>query len=328
VGKFTIKIGNAMRGMFNGRSAGNQLLLTVSFAAVSFFVLGMAGTFILSAITGISANVILNPAIFTQKREQALFFIRGMQFVQFVGLFLVPSFLAAYFFSTNTKSYLGFKKPYVNMYWMTGILTLMIALPLVQWLGELNREIPFSPSIAKWIGDKEDSADQTVKALLSNQSLTDLLLNLFFIAGLAAIGEELLFRGVLQRLFIKQFRNPWAGILMAAFLFSALHMQFYGFLPRFVLGVLLGAVYWYSGSLWIAILTHFLYDGLLVSITYFDPTMLNDDKQIVSASALMVSGLLSALFVTMNIHWMLKNTNASYETFVAEESEQNPTTLN
>lgn len=317
-----------MRGMFNGRSAGNQLLLTVSFAAVSFFVLGMAGTFILSAITGISANDILNPAIFTQKREQALFFIRGMQFVQFVGLFLVPSFLAAYFFSTNTKSYLGFKKPYVNMYWMTGILTLMIALPLVQWLGELNREIPFSPSIAKWIGDKEDSADQTVKALLSNQSLTDLLLNLFFIAGLAAIGEELLFRGVLQRLFIKQFRNPWAGILMAAFLFSALHMQFYGFLPRFVLGVLLGAVYWYSGSLWIAILTHFLYDGLLVSITYFDPTMLNDDKQIVSASALMVSGLLSALFVTMNIHWMLKNTNASYETFVAEESEQNPTTLN
>ena len=317
-----------MRGMFNGRSAGNQLLLTASFAAVSFFVLGVAGTFILSAITGISANDIMNPATFTQKREQALFFIRGMQFVQFVGLFLVPSFLAAYFFSTNTKSYLGFKKPCVNMYWMTGILTLMIALPLVQWLGELNREIPFSPSIAKWIGDKEDSADQTVRALLSNQSLTDLLLNLFFIAGLAAIGEELLFRGVLQRLFIKQFRNPWAGILMAAFLFSALHMQFYGFLPRFVLGVLLGAVYWYSGSLWIAILTHFLYDGLLITITYFDPSMLNDDKQIVSASALMVSGLLSALFVTMNIHWMLKNTNASYETFVSEESEQNPTTLN
>ena len=317
-----------MRGMFNGRSAGNQLLLTASFAAVSFFVLGVAGTFILSAITGISANDIMNPAIFTQKREQALFFIRGMQFVQFLGLFLVPSFLAAYFFSTNTKNYLGFKKPYVNMYWMTGILTLLIALPLVQWLGELNREIPFSPSIAKWIGDKEDSADQTVKALLSNQSITDLLLNLFFIAGLAAIGEELLFRGVLQRLFIKQFKNPWAGILIAAFLFSALHMQFYGFLPRFVLGVLLGAVYWYSGSLWIAILTHFLYDGLLITITYFDPSMLNDDKQIVSASALMISGLLSALFVTMNIHWMLKNTNASYETFVAEDNEQNPTALN
>ena len=309
-----------MRGSFGIKTPANQLLLTASFAAVSFFIAGVLGTFLLHAITGISANDIMNPAIFTQKREQALFFVRGMQFMQFVGLFLVPSFLAAYFFSTSNKNYLGFKKPYISMYWVIGILTLLIALPLVQWLGELNREIPFSPTVAKWIGDKEDSADQTVKALLSHQSVADLILNLFFIAGLAAIGEELLFRGVLQRIFIKQFRSPWAGILIAAFLFSALHMQFYGFLPRFVLGVLLGAVYWYSGSLWIAILTHFLYDGLLITITYFDPSMLNDDKQIVSASALMVSGLLSALFVTMNIHWMLRNTNASYESFIAEDN--------
>jgi membrane protease YdiL (CAAX protease family) len=309
-----------LRGSFSHKSASNQIVLTASIAAVSFFLIGVLGTFALSAMTGFKAEDLMNPAVLVQRKADAVMFIRGMQFIQFIGLFLVPSLLAAYLFSSHTNHYLGFKKPFVPYYWFLGILTILIAMPFVQWIGELNREIPFPTSIAKWISEKEDSADLTVKAMLTNQTLKDLLLNLFFIAGLAAVGEELLFRGILQRLFIKHFRSPWVGIFIAAFLFSALHMQFLGFFPRFILGIIMGAAYWYSGSLWIAILTHFLYDGLLVTLTYFNPSMLNETAPVVSSSALMVSGLISALFVTMNIHWMMRNNNASVDDYLIADS--------
>jgi membrane protease YdiL (CAAX protease family) len=189
---------------------------------------------------------------------------------------------------------------------MIGISILLFSLPLVQWLGELNRIVEFPPALAEWMREKEDEANDTVKALLGLHTVKDLLLNIVFVAGLAAVGEELLFRGVLQRMFFQKFGQAWPAILLSAFLFSSMHMQFYGFLPRFVLGILLGAVYWYSGSLWTAILGHFFYDALLIVLVYFNPVLLQDEP-VVGPQAMMVSGLISALLVTMHLHWMLRH---------------------
>lgn len=79
---------------------------------------------------------------------------------------------------------------------------------MVQWLGEINRAIEFPSELTNWIRSKEDEANETVKALLSRHTIKDLLLNLFFVAGLAAVGEELLFRGVVQRIFVRQLDRP------------------------------------------------------------------------------------------------------------------------
>ena len=73
-------------------------------------------------------------------------------------------------------------------------------------------------------------------------------------------------------------QKSWVGIIVSAAIFSAMHMQFYGFLPRFALGVLLGLIYWYSGSLWVAILAHFIYDAVLIVLAYFYPEMLDDEN--------------------------------------------------
>jgi uncharacterized protein len=111
---------------------------------------------------------------------------------------------------------------------------------------------------------------------------------------------------VLQRLFIWGFKNVWVGIILAAFLFSALHLQFYGFFPRFVLGLLLGAIYWYSGSLWPAIAAHFIYDATLIVMAYFDPSMISEEQtSIIPSSAMMVSGVLSAV-VTAGLLWYMR----------------------
>jgi membrane protease YdiL (CAAX protease family) len=308
-----------MKGFYQYKTASQQLLFFISISIVSFFIIGLLGTLALSAITGITMEQMSSLGTIDPHHPWLGFFIRGMQLVQFVGLFLIPSWLAAYLFTEKSGSnYLGFRKPSHIGFWVIGTMIILLALPLVQWLGEVNRTIQFPPEITEWIKAKENEANDTVKALLSLRSPKDLILNLIFVAGLAAVGEELLFRGVLQRIFVKQFNQAWPAIIFSAFLFAALHLQFYGFLPRFVLGILLGAVYWYSGSLWIPILAHFIYDALLITLVYFNPAMLNDEP-VVGQQALFYSGIISALFVTMNLHWMIRNGNPVSDEQIEEE---------
>ena len=96
---------------------------------------------------------------------------------------------------------------------------------------------------------EKDTAKQ-MEALLKVNKPIDILVNVFIIAVLPAICEELCFRGALQRILIHCAKSPWVGIIITSVLFSALHLQFQGFLPRMFLGIVLGAFYWYSGSLW------------------------------------------------------------------------------
>jgi membrane protease YdiL (CAAX protease family) len=310
-----------MKGLFQHKTAGQQFFLLLSLSLFSFFVIGLLGTYALTIITGISLEQVGALDTLDPKHPWLPFFIRAMQAVQFIGLFLVPSWFAGKYFTTQSaSSYLGLRKPNYPGFWLVGTFAILIALPMVQWLGEINRAIEFPSELTNWIRSKEDEANETVKALLSRHTVKDLLLNLFFVAGLAAVGEELLFRGVVQRIFVRQFGQAWPAIIFSAFLFAALHMQFYGFFPRLALGILLGAIYWYSGSLWVAILAHFVYDAILITLVYFNPAMLNDEP-VVSQEALLYSGLLSALMVTMNLHWMVKHGNPVSDEQIETEEE-------
>jgi membrane protease YdiL (CAAX protease family) len=158
--------------------------------------------------------------------------------------------------------------------------------------------------------------------MLKQNTLKDLLMNLLFIAVFAGVGEELFFRGVLQRIFIKMFNNPWAGIIATAIIFSAIHMQFYGFIPRFILGVLLGVIYWYSGSLWPAILAHFIYDGFAVVMIYFYPSMADQDATLQLGNKA-VMGIISATLVVAIVYSMKKKSTSSYEAVYADDRIDN-----
>jgi membrane protease YdiL (CAAX protease family) len=249
----------------------------------------------------------------------AFTFIRGMQFVQFISLFLVPSFLCARLFSTDSKQYLGLRKPSHSAYFIAGIGILLLAILLTNLLGELNRNVKFPSGIENWMKQAEEEAAKTIKGLLSKNTVKDLILNVICIAGLAAVGEELLFRGMAQRLLIKMFKSPWAGIVIAAFLFSAMHMQFYGFVPRFVLGILLGAIYWYSGSLWVAILAHFLYDAVLIVLAYFNPEMLNEEAPVQLSNIALLAAVCGLLLVLLLV-WMKKRSTTSYTGVYADDA--------
>jgi membrane protease YdiL (CAAX protease family) len=127
----------------------------------------------------------------------------------------------------------------------------------------------------------------------------DILLNLLVVAVIPGIVEEMCFRGVLQRILIQLTKKPWLGIFIAAFIFSFLHFEFQGFLPRLFLGILLGAAYWYSGSLWTSILAHCFFNGIQVLALNWYPTAMNNANPSIPALAVLISGVIVVILLAV-----------------------------
>ncbi len=136
-------------------------------------------------------------------------------------------------------------------------ITFMVSIsPLVEW--NINLKFPESlKGFETWAREYEDRATSLTEALTSFNSLGDLMIGLFVIALLPAIGEELVFRGLFQNEFFRGTGNIHLSIWLVAIIFSAIHLQFYGFIPRMLLGALFGYLYYWSGNLLIPMFAHF-----------------------------------------------------------------------
>lgn len=146
-----------------------------------------------------------------------------------------------------------------------GVLFVLAIFPVAQTSYWLNQQLP----LPMWMKDMEKSANELVKILLQMDSPAELLLNLLTVGVVAALGEELVFRGIVQQQMNKVLQNPILSIWVTAIIFSAIHMQFVGFLPRMILGAGLGYLFYWSRSLWLPILVHFLFNSLQVAAYYF-----------------------------------------------------------
>jgi hypothetical protein len=290
-----------------------QLFLFMGMAMGLMLVVTFLGVAVYAGITGGDFSQLLDPDAWDYKNPSTIHTIRFMQTMQFLGFFLIPVLLFAYFSDPDPKEYLRLRKPPRNRYWILAVALMLIATPLVEYLGLLNRQIPFGAEMQRWIKAKEDDANKMISFMLRRHTPDQLFLNIIFIALTAGIGEELFFRGVLQRLFIRMFKSPWAGIILTALLFSAIHMQFFGFFPRFLMGVLLGAIYWYSGSMWVAILAHFAYDAFVITLVYFKPELAaNPEAVVIDPSAMAVTAVISAVLSLLIVWQMKKFSTTSY----------------
>ncbi|HEY0731432.1 MAG TPA: CPBP family intramembrane glutamic endopeptidase, partial [Chitinophagaceae bacterium] len=121
-------------------------------------------------------------------------------------------------------------------------------------------------------------------------------------------------------LFIKWTKDPWMGRVIAAFIFSFFHFQFFGFFPRFILGILLGALYWYSGSLWPSIIAHTIYNAFTILMIYFNPKLLiNPEAGMVDNTNLIWMGLVSASIIGIIIWQMKRHSTTTYAEVYADE---------
>lgn len=195
--------------------------------------------------------------------------IRISQSFATIGAFLLPALLFAYCQEKQCFQYNAANRlPDFSMTIIVLVVSVTL-LPLVSVLSTFNMQImPQEGSVAEFIRDFEDAANHILEMVTSRRNKSDLIANIVVFAVLAGVCEEFLFQGTLQPLMTKWSRNPHVGILLTAFIFSTLHFQFYGFIPRFALGIYLGYLFFWSRSLWLPILAHAMHNALSILADY------------------------------------------------------------
>ncbi len=240
------------------------MLVSLLFASllavlVGYFIWGSSFLF-----ESISTAEIVNPA--------QLAFLKLMQFANQVGMLVFPAMIFTYF--TDGKGFLraiGFKRPLNASVITLSIALVFVYLPFVISLSDFNEGMKFPEYLSgleAWMKEQEATAARLTELFLNVKGIPALLINILLIAIMPALGEELVFRGVLLRLFRGWFRNAHFAVIVSAFIFSAIHLQFYGFLPRFVMGLFLGYLYVFSGNIWLPIAAHFV-NNLVATIAAY-----------------------------------------------------------
>jgi membrane protease YdiL (CAAX protease family) len=239
---------------------------------VSFFVCALLMTIITSGFTTmgwIDLSSIGELKITVTDRQQLRSYLLFSNLIPFAGTALLA---LLFVFKRQWASAAGLTSAPARGSFLHAALFFIAALPFVGWLAYLNMQVP----LPDWMQASEESTDALLKSVLTMETVPEFILALVTVAATPALGEELLMRGVLQRrVFQPWFGNHHMAIWAAAILFSAIHFEFAGFAPRLLLGLLLGYGYYWSGSLWVPMLLHLVFNGMQVTIAYvtgeFDP---------------------------------------------------------
>lgn len=234
--------------------------------------------------------------------------IKAMKLVQALGAglgtFIITSLVAAFLFGKKITEYLKLNGRFRFLQLITVLLIMITGVPLINIMVEWNSHLSFPEFLAQvetWMRSSEQEAERITKAFVNVTAVQDVLINLLVIAVLPAMGEELLFRGVVQRILTEWFRNAHAGIWISAAVFSAIHVQFFGFVPRMMLGVCFGYMLHWSGSMWLPVIAHFFNNAAAVISAWYvfnHQEGFNPDQLGVEEGGNMLV-LLSALFVTL-----------------------------
>ena len=293
-----------------------KFIFLILIALLSFFIVSFIGALIPIFILHISLDELLsslqNPPI-----EENIPLLKYFQILQSIGLFIIPAVILAKVFFEKGTGIFGYRDriSVVSFWW--AIVLMVFGFPLVNFLSEWNSEINlpgFLSSLENTMKSLEENATQIVNAFLRTKTLAGLFVNVVMIAMLPALGEELFFRGIVQRIFIDWTRNPWIGIFLGAFLFSFIHLQFYGFFPRLYLGFIFGLIYYWSGSIWLPVLAHFINNAAAVFLIfiYGQETIGKDVDTIGTQESAWYYLIISISFVCVAL-WQIYDGNKSDE---------------
>lgn len=279
------------------------------FSVVILFILGLAfqflGAFLAAWIYGFRVSDVLALGAYDDANYVAA--SKLIQMLGSVGTFIIPAFLFSYLFEGQLFSYYKFRNPTGAIPMFLVILMMISVIPFINYMAEINlkMEIPIR-ALDQLLRSLESSAEEMMVAFTATKSISGLLVNLLMIGVIAAVGEELIFRGLMQRLMTQMLKNPHVAILITALLFSAFHFQFFSFLPRFVLGLILGYLMYYGQSIWYPILAHFVNNAMGVIYYYFNSRGSADDmlEEIGTSTLIPVAAVVSlALFLLCGALW-------------------------
>ncbi|MEZ5018009.1 MAG: CPBP family intramembrane glutamic endopeptidase [Flavipsychrobacter sp.] len=240
------------------------LLLAMIFTLVSLsFVI--AATFT-PMITGVEATAIIGMT--EDSSREVVNAAMLYQFISSIMAFAGTGFLYAFASHPKPITYLGLKKGINVTQLILASIIAIAAIPLILQIGGLIRIV----DLGSYANSLQEAADKSVKAFTNIETYPQLLWGLLVFALTPALGEELLFRGVVLRFIHKRTQSPHHSVILTALLFAFIHFQPYNLIPIFIMGVLLGYLYYYTGSLWISILVHFVYNGSQIYLSYLAST--------------------------------------------------------
>ena len=232
-------------------------------------------------------NILAAGNIFLFEQPLSVSSLKWIQFFQSAAMFLLPPLCMAYLWSKQPLEWLKVKgekdlkgeKLKVKGERVWAVVLMLVALPAINLLAHINEQMAlpaFLEPLEAWMKTQEETAKNLTDQFMHVTTFGGLIINLLLMAVLPAISEELTFRGVLMNLFkvkgkrleVKGESVPHLAIWCSAILFSAIHLQFYGFVPRMLMGALFGYMLVWTGSLWTPILMHFTNNAMAV-ILYF-----------------------------------------------------------
>jgi|GEM_PF-14030 len=208
--------------------------------------------------------------LMTGDTATGLNFLKLFQTLSSIGTFVVPALLLKYI-ERNRTHYLNFSTPDPKRLMIIAIVIMLVSSPFLELTSLINKQMQlpgFLKDMEIWMKTKELEMEQLTEKLIFTTTLSGLLFNILMIAVIPAIGEELIFRGCLQPIFHRWTNNIHAAIWISAILFSAIHIQFYGFIPRMLMGAVFGYMLYWGKSIWLPIIAHFINNATAVIYTF------------------------------------------------------------
>ncbi|MBS1510887.1 MAG: CPBP family intramembrane metalloprotease [Bacteroidetes bacterium] len=248
-----------------------QLAILLVLAGLGFVVGGFAGFIPLlgkidfSHLKGQSSESFLDLILKPEYANE----LRLMQFISTFFMFFVPAVLYSKICHNKPMQHLGFAKRPALPQLVLACIIIVFALFIVGALTELWKHIPFSPYWQQKFKAAEDAYNKQVQVMARMNGFGDFILSLAIVALLPAVFEEVIFRGALQNLLSRWTKRPILAVIITSVVFSAFHGSYDGFLPRAVLGFVLGWLFYRTGNLWISVAAHFFNNAIGITTLYF-----------------------------------------------------------
>ncbi|MBR4199486.1 MAG: CPBP family intramembrane metalloprotease [Bacteroidales bacterium] len=226
-------------------------------------------------------------------------------------MFLLPALLFAWIFEGRATTFFqtGMKK-WQAFPVLLAILLIIIAIPMIDFLTTWNESLHLPESMSQWEASmraKQVQSQELMSGFLSLPGVGYMLLNLLMLAAIPAICEEFVFRGVIQKTLVGWFRNPHVAIVVTAAVFSLTHFEMFYFVPRFVLGICLGYIYYYTRTIWASVLAHFTNNAIIVVMYYISASNgLGIDPQHLQIPHPALFGAISLILTTIVIFFIAK----------------------
>jgi uncharacterized protein len=201
--------------------------------------------------------------------SQLLF--KYLQGIQEISLFIIPSFIISYLMTNSMGNWLLTRNTPSGKILLMVICLAFLMIPVTSVTGLMNSRMVLPGwlnGLETWMKDKEDTAAYLTGILVEAKNIQIFIINMIVLAVIPAVGEELLFRGVIQQIFQKMFKSGHLAIWITALIFSSIHLQFYGFLPRLLLGLVFGYLFYWGRSMWLPVTAHFVNNAIPVISSY------------------------------------------------------------